>query len=357
MDVLKSNRGFSLVEVLLGAAGIGVVALGLMNLTNQQAKNQANVEAKHSGQELKQIITSLFYDKVACTNTMAGSAIGSELTQLKNSANEPIFIKDQKYGANDLTISSIHTVDKNKPVTTNARLVDLIVTFQKNKKITNQTNLAIAIPLKVTVNSPTGPIVDCLSYDDKFVQKAGDEMTGALITTQLNVTNNITAAGAVQGQRICTGTNCKLMTDFVVSSQACPANQFVYSVDGTIKCRALSFSCPPKQVIQAIGPNGQVTCADLIPPGCPAQAFSQGGITCTIAARAHGQSGSCSANRPGGECRRGHYGDGGSGHGWKCMTTNQIWHGSGNYAEDSCRKGCKGPLVTLTRLCHKGTWQ
>ena len=355
MQLFKNELGLSLIEVLLGAAGIGVVALGLMNLTNQQAKNQANVEAKHSSQELKQIITNLFFDKTACSNTLGGTTIGAQINQLKNPANEPIFIKDQKYGANDLTISSIHTVDKNNAVTANSRLVDLIVTFQKNKKITNQTNIAIAIPLKVTVNSPTGPIVDCSSYDDKFVQKSGDVMSGALITTQLNVTNNIAAAGTIQGQKICTGANCKSMTDFVVSNQACPENQYVYSVDGTIKCRALSFSCPPKQVIRAIGPNGAVTCVDLIPPGCPAQVFSRSGISCTIPARAHGQTGSCSNSLPG-DCKWGHYGDRGAGWGWKCQASGQVWFGGGNYAEGQCRQYCKGPPITITKTCDKGTW-
>lgn len=355
MDVLKSNRGFSLIEVLIGAAGIGVVVLGLMNLTNQHAKNQANVEAKFSGQELKQIITNLFYDKVACTNTLAGSAIGSEVNQIRNPGNQAIYVKNQNYGSNNLTISSIRTIDKNQSLTPNTRLVDLIVTFQKTKLITNQTNLAIAIPLKVTASGPSAPIVDCLSYDDKFVQKAGDVMTGALITTQLNATNNITANGTVQGQMICTGANCKTMNDFVVSNKACPPNQYLNSVNGDIGCRSLTYSCPPGQAIRAIS-GGAVICVDLIPPGCPAQAFSKSGITCTIPAREHGQTASCSGSLPG-DCKWGHYGDRGAGWGWRCQASGQVWFGGGNFAENMCRTYCKGPPITITKTCNKGTWQ
>ncbi|WPU63714.1 type IV pilus modification PilV family protein [Peredibacter starrii] len=358
MKFFRNERGLSFVEVLLGAAGIGVVALGLMNLTNQQAKNQANVEAKFSSQELKQIITNLFYDKVACTNTLGGSAIGAEVNALKNPANESIFVKGQKYGSNNLIISSLRTIDKNRPLTATTRQVDLLVTFQKAKAITNRSGLAIAIPLKVTASSAAGPIVDCLSYDDQFVQRAGDVMTGALTTTQLNVTNDVTASGAIQGQAICTsaGANCKNMNDFVLSNQGCPPNQYLDGVQGTPRCRTITYSCPTGQAIRAIAANGAVTCVDLIPPGCPAMAFTQSGQTCTVPGRDHGQTGSCSQSTPG-ECKWGKYDERGNGWGYKCKSNGFLALGDGSGAYYRCMEKCQGPTVTITKLCFKGAWQ
>ncbi|WP_408096737.1 type II secretion system protein [Peredibacter sp. HCB2-198] len=356
MNFLIKDQGFSLVEVLIGAAGIGVVALALMNLTNNHAKNQANIEAKFSTQELKQIITNLFYDKAACTNTLAGSSIGSEINQLRNAANESVYVKNGVYGGNNLTISSLRTLDKNQPLSPNTRLVDLIVTFRKNKVITHQSNLAVTVPLKVTAPSASGVIVDCLSYDDKFVQKAGDVMSGALIATQLNATNNVTASGTVQGQRICTNGVCKVINDFVVSNQFCPPNQYLDGIQGAPRCRSFTFSCPPGQVIRAINSNGSVACAELIPPSCPAQTFSQDGITCTIPSVAHGQTSSCSGNQPG-ECKWGHYGDRGAGWGWKCKATGSVTYGGGSGGMYRCLESCRGDIVTITKLCFKGAWQ
>ncbi|MBC7398125.1 MAG: prepilin-type N-terminal cleavage/methylation domain-containing protein [Bdellovibrionales bacterium] len=61
-DVFLDNKGFSLVEVLVGFALVGFLALGMADLFTQQARQQAQVQQKANFQQLRTFVQATAAD-------------------------------------------------------------------------------------------------------------------------------------------------------------------------------------------------------------------------------------------------------------------------------------------------------
>ena len=298
-----NKRGFSLVEIMVAAAMLGAVSLGVMSLQKNMKKGEVISETKMEELELRRLITTLLTDQLACKNTFLGSNIGSPITQIKNSAGSVVYQTDNTYGNNTVKITSMSTQDLGIVNSDNTRVVNLNITLQKMKQMAGGTSKTTSIQLNVAAPSANGAITSC-NVDanqiisaaniascaslngtwnstsstctlDYFVKKSGDTMTGTLETTK------------VTSPQFCTGTNCKAIEDLALANQNCTNKnevQIGVNSNGTPKC--LQLSCGANQYFSGIdSSSGNIICKTIPSKDCGAGAYvslvnADGSIEC-----------------------------------------------------------------------------
>ena len=201
---INQNAGFSLVEVMLVAALLGGLALGLAKLTKDQNKSAKTVESKLENtaiiNEIRQILgsndscTATFLNQDA-TNTNAG--VVSRIVQVTpggpiNKYQSDITGNGVSYGNGTVKIVSysLSTVDTDPAIGivpgTNQGATNLIVTFSygaQDRTFQSAKTKKIRINVE-TVSDTDFRIVDCSSSGTtggEFVEIVGDTMTGDLI--------------------------------------------------------------------------------------------------------------------------------------------------------------------------------
>lgn len=244
----------------------GLLVLG-MNLTSQFHQNQVSSDAKFETLDIRRLVTTFLFEDNACNNTFTGKRIGDPITEIKNAfpnGGKTVFDLT-KNGTSSVKVQSMRLIkaDPNPDGTPN---VVLAIDFKKSKEKDRNQYPPVLIPLKVKLNA--GDVVStCRVNSDKFVLKAGDEMTGPLTTPNLVSTNGVVATLNVLAANFCTGAVCRTIAELALNNQLCPANQISRGVraDGTLDCVDLQFTCNAGEAIQAITNTGAVVCATVNP--------------------------------------------------------------------------------------------
>ena len=265
---MKNNKqGFSLVEIMVVVAGMGGLLVLGMNLTSQFHQNQVTSDARFETLEMRRLITTVLFEETACSNTFSGKKINDPVTEIKNAFPNggKTVLNISKTGSSHVKIQSMKLI-KTDPNPDGSPNVVLSVEFTKSKEKDRNHYQPLLIPLKVKLNS-FEEVTSCRVNSDKFVLKAGDEMSGPLTTPSFISTTGILANLNVVAANFCTGFVCRAISELALNNQLCAANQISRGVraDGTLDCMDLQFSCNPGQGIQAITPDGGVVCANLVP--------------------------------------------------------------------------------------------
>jgi prepilin-type N-terminal cleavage/methylation domain-containing protein len=286
----QNNRGFSLVEIMIAAAMLGAISMGVMSLIQNMRKGEVISETKMEELELRRLITTLLTDQQACKNTFSGINIGSPVPNVKNGAGNTVYQKETPYGNNTLKITDMITKDTGTINSDLTRIVHFDVTIQKLKQMSGGTSKSFSIQLNVAAPGPTGAITGC-SVDNNqiisaanlsscaslngnwdattskctlndYVKLAGDTMSGGLTTTTLNA-NKITAP------QFCTELNCKSIGDLALANKDCTNKnevQIGVKADGTPNC--LQLKCGDNQYLRGVKADGTLDCITLPSKDC-----------------------------------------------------------------------------------------
>lgn len=159
-----SNRGFSLVEILVVLGLVGGLAVVMMNMTQQQSRNQVTAEVKFENLEFRRQIANILAVKKSCERTFQNLKIGDSFTTIKNAVGVNVVEKDKVYGNNSLKVKNLSTVltRDNGDGTFD---VDLILDFEKTKTMAMGSTTQIRFPLMVSAPSSTAPIVSCVTNE------------------------------------------------------------------------------------------------------------------------------------------------------------------------------------------------
>lgn len=90
--ILRNKYGFSITEVLVAAGMLGVVSLGLMQMTGQQGKSQKKMRIDFNVTTLLYDLSAINKNQDACENTLSTIAASGDLTSLPRN----ITLKDQR---------------------------------------------------------------------------------------------------------------------------------------------------------------------------------------------------------------------------------------------------------------------
>ncbi|WP_419172566.1 type II secretion system protein [Halobacteriovorax sp.] len=161
------NRGFTLVEIMVAAGLIGILALALMRMTSTSMKT---MKTASSTSEINQIVgemRSMLATPTACENSFQGLNANDSgpISQLRNDTNEDRYILNKKY--NGVTIESIRLSSAASEVSVNSGSTGethLVIQFNKGKN-TYSEELVKKIKLWVQVD-PSDAIIDCRTLSD-----------------------------------------------------------------------------------------------------------------------------------------------------------------------------------------------
>jgi hypothetical protein len=88
--LLSSNQGFSLVQVMVSVGIMGGLALMMMTMMENQAKQQKTIELKSEQNDIKAIIKQVLANKDACDATFVSMAPGDEIFEIRTMADPSI---------------------------------------------------------------------------------------------------------------------------------------------------------------------------------------------------------------------------------------------------------------------------
>lgn len=183
-DLIKSNRGFSLIQVLVSVGILGIVTLGIGSLTEFQAKSQNASDFRAEVNTLVEEIRSTLSSEQACLHTF-GSRLVSEtagstnqISDIRNSTNAAVFVANSLYGNRSIRISSINYGSFQPSSLAYKGTMTLNFNFLPNKTVAGFTSLARSIDLSVE-RGATNQITRCLALSkmsDGIFQRSSTNM-------------------------------------------------------------------------------------------------------------------------------------------------------------------------------------
>lgn len=202
----NTEKGFSIVEVLVASALMGAVALGIAKLTQDQTKSTKTIESRFEITTTINEMTQLLSERDSCIATLGGrDAVSTDpatsiLALYERPATPPDIARFEanasntgpSYGNGTFKITSFRLSTANDGTNvgmvplTNEGITNLYVAFYfgQNKTYSAQTlEKKIRIQVK-TVSDNDFTIVDCVAVGgimDDYVNVIGDQMTGNLV--------------------------------------------------------------------------------------------------------------------------------------------------------------------------------
>lgn len=165
MKFLKNNKGFGLIEVLIAAGLIAVVALGVATMLSNANKAQKGIQAKDMQREVMSEISSHLSDKTACLNSFGGSNPASTFTKtvIKDALNNAKYTVGSNHGSNLLQYKEFKIEDwlADAGYTTQGR-ANLTVKLTKLGDILGVKDIQQSIGLRVKLDASNN-ISECYS--------------------------------------------------------------------------------------------------------------------------------------------------------------------------------------------------
>ncbi len=308
--MFKSYHGFSLVEIMVAAAALAGLSLGVMQLSKNQKDSAIYFQTKSEEIEFANQVRLLLANKENCEETFQGLNVGGNINDIYRSNGDAAFQNGdvvysigQTYGERSFTLTQMAIQNIGIPAAGGLGLARLRLTLTRNKGAQAGQVYRKDISLQVRANAPNGQITECYSdveeavravctsingvydagtgncnlncvfantnsavstqcltdreantYDPKYVDSAGDNMTGAL-----------SVAADVNANRFCVGGNCRNF-----SASNCPAGQVVRGVnaDGSVSCGAdadsntnvFGKSCAAGESLRGFDASGNPIC-------------------------------------------------------------------------------------------------
>lgn len=317
-----SNKGFSLIGVLVAAGILGLLMTATLRMIETQNIGMKYTETKSEMLAIANEITTILIDEKACAQTLSplGDISGNsslDIPQIVGKLGNARYVTGGVYGNKTARISSIKLktrfdeIAKNyvagnlpNPDVSDDATVEVI--FTKESSLTNKSNLVRRFPVIIKTNA-AGQVTTCYSTLEGAVDTARsrtcEDFGGVLVnisgvdicilqtitynnTTGLQIGINTTGTfaprvsirpngnlgigttaptktlevnGDIKSNQVCIGNNCR--TTF--ADQNCPAGSYVDKINksGVASCMALPVPPPPPPPPTLPGvscPNGQV---------------------------------------------------------------------------------------------------
>ena len=180
---MRNHKGFSFTEILVAAAMLGGISLGVMQLMNNMQKGQKSSEIKMEVLDLRRRIVTAMADKFACEKTFGSKKIGDDIDVIKNAKGVIIVKKNQEVANKRLKITRIYTKDPKppRPLGNDMREIELHVDFENlMKNHSYGAKKTFKTLMKVEATGANAPITRCFDDRENAVMTAIDEAGGEL---------------------------------------------------------------------------------------------------------------------------------------------------------------------------------
>lgn len=155
MKIIKSSKGFALMEVMVAAVIIGIIAVGLTAFIDNSIQSQNFVTYKGEKDNMMNDIRSLLGNSTACYNTFTGqtynASLSASITQLKDKNNTVAYQTATPYSNNMLLIDQM--VLDNYDLTT--QQAKFMVKFKTIRRVLGPEYLVDYITIQAQVTGTT----------------------------------------------------------------------------------------------------------------------------------------------------------------------------------------------------------
>lgn len=266
MNKFLNQKGFSLVEIMIGCGMLGVLALGVMSLTKNISQSQVRNSSKMEEIDIRNQITGLLIDKNACQNTLNGKNIGSSIDAIKDGNGNVIFQTGLVYGNNSVLIKNIKTSDV-RSVSATKREIQLSVDIARAKTSAVESgSRTYSFSVQVMANSPNGVITNCFVNNDMLKLSSSKQSCAASKGTWNETIEKCELPSCPTGQFL---QRIDPTQGAICTTPNCPNGQYLISLDSNGNPICKSINCPrPKEVMKGIDSSGN--------PVCEAMKFEEG---------------------------------------------------------------------------------
>jgi prepilin-type N-terminal cleavage/methylation domain-containing protein len=272
-DKSNSQGGFTLLEIMVGIALLGVLSLVIIDQSNQASQNKRESDQNAIITTLNDRILVELSKRSTCTANFAtkNTSPTSNITDIKDSEGNVIVASNTPYGAkvggNSLSSANANAVQVGQ-ITIGPSVRYNILGIQQE---TNPNEIVVSIPF----TRKKGVNILFWSKPTTLTMPITVEQTGGAITSCYNdITNSITSAIRMS----CTGNSSKFtlhpagiyneygICEHNVLGTSCPAGQYLKKLQtagGEISftCASISIACPTNQVLTGFAANGSAVCA------------------------------------------------------------------------------------------------
>jgi len=212
------NHGFSLVEVMVAAGLLGVIALGGMRIVDFQTERTRDTSKNFQADNIMYDMMFALRDRDSCFETFknkitTNSSIDKILRKDINGGLTELFKVNDKYGSigtggiGQVTIKEMKLGQViNKPVGSNLHFTNLFVTFEKKGGGSNKdTEATRLLPVKFIVDGTGVKLLRCVSENSNNLEDLCNALGGILdfsdndLCKSLNVKTFTTANAKAMG--------------------------------------------------------------------------------------------------------------------------------------------------------------
>lgn len=291
-----SNRGFTLVEVLIASGMLGGLALYLMNVSQKQIVVEKRAETSFEINTISGSISQSLLNKESCSSTLGiGNVItdGTALNVIRNRSGNVMFDKNVLYSNNQLKINDIKVselVTSSIPSGNKYGEAKVEITFEKVSKILDGNKTIIKkFPIQIELG-PTNQLISCFSGTDNAILTAKMEACKSIdgifdIPTDKCQLKSFDSAGIDTNY---TAISTKSQRDFFDHAKINELDPRFVNITGDTmtgklnvqedvtsttrfcvngKCRNFDAEvCPTGRVVKEIKEDGSVVCANVTCP-------------------------------------------------------------------------------------------
>ncbi len=218
--MLRNENGLSIVSVTVAAGALGLIALGLMRMSQNQNIQMTTMDVKNELNILHSRFSKVVFDQQACTNTLTGVALSGSrvnLTQVRDADNDVVFdvydpaTQGPVYGNGKIAVKEVYLspTDGSFPGANETKSLDLNVIYdkvfgktygakeiRKNYRLKVETNGAGTIQIckpSIGVDREEILALTCTMFGGTYVNSGSPECLDLNLRDDLFVANSIRA--------------------------------------------------------------------------------------------------------------------------------------------------------------------
>lgn len=199
--MINSQKGFSLIEILVAFGLMGTLSVAFLNMTQSQSIMQKKAETDLELNSIVNTISQNLLIQEACNQSLGvGSVIVNNLSldNIKNRSGSVIFDKVQNYGGNLIKLNSIKVAQLNLGSSTSSGKYGdfkLNIEFERISKIVRGAKKIIkSFPISVKLDS-TNKLINCYSAAEGAVDTSIVEGCASMGGVFNNLTKSCTFGG------------------------------------------------------------------------------------------------------------------------------------------------------------------
>ncbi|MBD64315.1 MAG: hypothetical protein CME62_03860 [Halobacteriovoraceae bacterium] len=155
---LKNNLGFSLIEITVSIGALGIISLGVMNLSKMQSQSTMGVQGTSDMAKTIAMIDSVVKNPALCTKNFKDQKLSStSIDQLFGDDGEVIISENNTFGSGVYKIGTMEIGDQD-PMTGKTAFTFSII---KNKNASGVNEISKSVYFYPTVDPATQEITDC----------------------------------------------------------------------------------------------------------------------------------------------------------------------------------------------------